>query len=274
MQKCNLVEIKDLSKSFKKNKVLDLICYTFEPGKIYCIKGKNGAGKSTLFKIMMGFMNYDNGSILTNSCHISGIIEESCGYNYFTVLEHLTFLLGRDEDTKNKINKLAEMFDFSNKLNEKFGKLSMGMKQKVALIYAFIVDCDYLLLDEPTTSLDSLSCVVLKNLINDKIKSGKSVIISSHDSYFIKTLNGINLLLEDGKLNLLNELVDNISVSLCCKNTDFKLFLEDNNLKYDYIKGYYNFECNDDFIHKLIDVKEQYEIQNISFSNGGEYYEK
>lgn len=263
MEKDNIL-IKDLCKSFGKKEVLINLTYNFELGNIYCIKGKNGSGKTTLLKILLKMIRYNSGNIKTN-LKISGLIEGANGYSDICVYDQLKYLLGDSDEIKEEIEKYAKMFNIYDSLNKSFNKLSLGMKQKVALIYAFIIDCDVILLDEPTISLDMESCHLLNKLIIEKKNLGKCIIICSHDSYFLNVFkDSINLDLIDGKL--VNHISNNlISVVLTCRNPDFKELLEGRSIDYLLDDNSYSFECDMDLINYAINNREEYEIHSISF---------
>lgn len=258
------ISIKNLCKNFKDKEVLKDLSYNFEIGNIYCIKGKNGSGKTTLFKILLKLINYNSGKINTN-LKISGLIEEASGYKDISVFEQLIYLLGNSKVVREKIEEYAKLFNIVDALNKPFSKLSLGMKQKVALIYIFINDCDVILLDEPTISLDIDACHTLKELIIEKKKLGKCIIICSHDSYFLNVFkDSINLNLIDGKL----EVYENnnlISIIIACRNPKFKDLLKEKSIDYINENNSYNFECDMDLINYIINKREEYEIQSITF---------
>lgn len=259
----DLIDINNLCKSYKNNVVLKNLTYKFYKGNIYCIKGKNGSGKTTLFKILLNLIKYESGTINTD-LKISGLIEESNGYKDISVLEQLIYLLN-DKSKLNEIKEYAKIFNIEDSLNKSFYKLSLGMKQKVALIYIFLNDSDVILLDEPTISLDSESCLILNDLVLKKKNEGKLVIISSHDSYFLNIFNdSINLNLIDGNLveNIIKDLKE---FHITCRNPRFKDFLEEKSINYEQDNTTYKVECYEDIINEIIKEREKYELISIVF---------
>lgn len=256
------IEINNLNKSFNKNKVLiDLNC-KFEKGNIYFIKGQNGSGKTTLFKILLGLINYDSG-VINNPMSISGLVEEASGYGDMSAINQLKYLLGNSPEISKKITELAKRFNIEDALTKRFSELSLGMKQKIMLIYAFLVKCECLLLDEPTNSLDSETCKTLTELIIEKKKENKIIIICSHDSYFYSVFDDSkNLELRDGKLIPINRTLISVLVK---SNKDLSKYLIDNNIKFNNLENEYYIDCNKSFFNDLVILREEYEITDISF---------
>lgn len=265
MEKCNYIEIVNLKKAYKKNIVFENLSYKFEAGKIYVIMGKNGSGKTTLLKALLDYIPY-YGVINRNNNSIVGLLEESKGYYYLTALEQLIYFLGNEKI--GLIKEIAKKLFFEDDLNKKFNSLSLGMKQKVALIYCFASDADFILLDEPTNSLDVQACKALKELIDEKNKEGKTVIITSHDMFFVNELDAINLVISNESLTKSEVYGVYVFIKVYAENPDFEAFLNEKNIKYKKNNKEYLFDCKNEFIHMLIDIKEQYKITNIMFDQG------
>lgn len=171
-----LLEVKSLTKKYKKKAILNDINLKFEKGKIYGLVGPNGSGKSTLLKCICGLLNYDG--VVQNNGSIGYLIEEPVFYNYLNVFDNLYYFSNLNKKTsKEEVKKYIDKFDI-NYGKKKFKSFSMGMKMKVGICNAFITDTDVIVLDEPTNGLDPVAIKELRNII--KSYSDKTFIISSH----------------------------------------------------------------------------------------------
>ncbi len=263
MKEYSLV-IKDLSKAFKNNKVLNQLTYHFDRGNVYCIVGKNGCGKSTLFKILLNLIHMDEGKIYCDG-QISGLIEEATGYPYLPALDQLKYLLKDQKDLIEAIPDLAQKLEMTENLNKKFSQLSLGMKEKLNLIYSFLTPCDILLLDEPTVAIDSKSIEILLEEIEEKRKKGGTILIATHDAYFMnKIKRKIILELKDGKL----EEIDNqetYDIRIKCRNSKFNEFLLENHIEFSMSGEDYVLTADDQFLLTIFNIRKEMEILNISF---------
>ena len=183
-----MIQLEHISKKFKKKTVLNDISYTFEAGKIYGIYGINGSGKTMLLRIISGLVFPTSGSIIINGKtlhkeisfpdHMGLIIENMELQPQLTAFENLEEL--------NKINHYATTSDIQDALrkinlqsNEKVKKFSLGMKQKLNIAQAIFEKQNIILLDEPTSNVDSINeGIILKALKEQKNK--KSIILVSH----------------------------------------------------------------------------------------------
>lgn len=185
-----MLEIKYLTKTYKKFDAVKDLNLTIGEGEIGVLVGPNGAGKSTTIKCIAGLLKYV-GNITING-HPNKSIEGKKIFSYvpelpglfplLTVREHIHFMArayGLDE-YEDYANELFEIFDLSDK-TEKFGsELSKGMQQKLSLCCAFITRPKLLLLDEPLIGLDPKAIKELKNLLLRLKKEGVSMIVSTH----------------------------------------------------------------------------------------------
>lgn len=197
----NILEIKDLHKSYGKKEVLTGINLVVGKGQIVGLIGKNGIGKSTTIDCVTGSKIYDSGEILINGQKIEDnpieikrtfgyISSEPCLYETMTGYEYLSFIgsvykVGKDEFPA-KVEELRRSFDLTeNDLSAKIKGYSHGMKQKLSLIASLVHDPDLWILDEPTVGLDIM---VYHNLIKYMarfVEDGRSILITSHNLDFI-----------------------------------------------------------------------------------------
>lgn len=197
---CSLsdVECKDLSFSYGNELILNKLSLSAEKGKITGIYGKSGCGKSTLLKLIMRFWDRDNGELKLSGKSVESINTHSLRENesYCTQDTHLfndtignNIRIAKLNATDNEVieaAKAASVHDFivslPNGYNTQIGelgdRLSGGEKQRIGLARAFLSGANIMLLDEPTSNLDSLNeAVILKSLKSTK---DKTVILISH----------------------------------------------------------------------------------------------
>ncbi len=194
-----LIELRNISKSYKGLTLFENTTATFERGKIYGITGHNGSGKSVLFKMMCGFVFPDQGSIFVNGEELGknkrfpenfGIIIEKPGYlgdkTGFENLRYLADIQHRISDEK--IKEVMERVGLHYTIIQKVKNYSLGMKQKLAIAQAIMEDQEILLLDEPFNGLDVDSVENIRNLLKDLNKEGKTIILTSHNNEDIEVL--------------------------------------------------------------------------------------
>ena len=184
----NIVEIKNLEKSFKKQPVLKNISLSIPENCVYGLLGPNGAGKSTLLKMITGFMRPDSGQIVFQGHpwsrkdlkKIGGLIETPPIYENLSAWENLkvrALMLGETEDRIREVLKIVDLTDTGKKPS---GKFSLGMKQRLGIAMALLGHPKLLILDEPVNGLDPLGIQELRHLIRSFPDQGITVVVSSH----------------------------------------------------------------------------------------------
>lgn len=223
--------VKNLSKSFNSNKILDNISFVLEDNDKVCLIGNNGAGKSTLLKILNGDINYDSGNINYNDESIGMLMQEIDIKDYdLTIIDYIkkktNFLLLEEKlhkleenlndsnmeeygnvldlylkldgyNFENNINMLLNGLGLNKDLNKKVKELSGGEKIKVLLTILLLSNPDIMLLDEPTNNLDIDGITYLENYL---VKLNKKMIIVSHDEEFLNNISNKIFELNQGKL--------------------------------------------------------------------------
>lgn len=200
----NKLIVNKVSKRYKKT-ILYNFSYEFNQGKIIGIVGPSGSGKSTLLSMIANDIKKYKGIITYNDLDIKTLKNYTflnVGYVYqnhqlleeLTALENVSLYFDLIKEKKEKyyytIKNLFKEFKVLHTLNIKVKHLSLGEKQRIALIRAFIKNPDILLLDEPTSSLDSNSRDLLFDHLN-KIKKDKIIIIVSHDLNVIERFDEV-----------------------------------------------------------------------------------
>ena len=200
----NVLEIKDLYKSYGKKEVLKGLGLVVGKGQIVGLIGKNGIGKSTTIDCVTGSKNYNSGEILINGQKIEDnpieikrsfgyISSEPCLYETMTGYEYLSFIGSVYKVDASvfpeKVEELRKNFDLTeNDLSSKIKGYSHGMKQKLSLIASLLHDPTLWILDEPTVGLDIMVYHYLMKCMKEFVANGNSILITSHNLDFIGKL--------------------------------------------------------------------------------------
>lgn len=195
----SLIQLEEISKSFKGNLLFEQAIASFESGRIYGIIGHNGSGKSVLFKMICGFIAPDRGSIKIDLKYRSkrstfpknfGVIVDRPGYipgkSGFDNLKKLADIqrLITDQEIKNAMLRVGLQPDSKQKVKH----YSLGMKQKLALAQAIMENQEVLLLDEPFNGLDQDSVNNIRNMLLEFKTAGKTILLTSHNKEDIDLL--------------------------------------------------------------------------------------
>lgn len=186
-----MLEIINGYKKYKNLEVLSDINLKFEDGKMYAIIGANGSGKSLILKALSGYNKLTSGKVLQNGKEIRKnnnyienagiIIENPVMVNEYTINENLEYLKKMSENSKDiDLDKWYKYFEIEEYKEKRFSELSLGTKQKVALIQAFMHNPQNILLDEPFNALDKKAVIKVKELLIEEKKKGKLIIIVTH----------------------------------------------------------------------------------------------
>ena len=195
----SIIEVKNLTKVFGSQTVLDDISLDFQEGQITGLIGRNGSGKTVLLKCILGLTTPTKGTI-----HIAGKqvgkdmdFPEDIGFiinmpgflpNYSGYM-NLKFLADiRKRVGKKKICEAITMVGLDPKKKKKVGKYSLGMRQRLALAQAMMEDPDILILDEPMNSLDNAGVLEMRQIIAKLAERGKTIVLTSHNHEDIEML--------------------------------------------------------------------------------------
>ena len=170
------IKIKDLSKKFNNDVVFSNLNIEFESGKIYGIVGRNGSGKSVLLKMIVGLYLEDSGEILFNNINYNkekkfpenvGIVIESPAFiSDLTGFDNLKLLASLQKKVNDEeILNTMRIVNLEQDKDKKYGKYSLGMKQKLSLAQAFMENPNIILLDEPFNGIDRQSVVKIKDYL-------------------------------------------------------------------------------------------------------------
>jgi ABC-2 type transport system ATP-binding protein len=210
-----MIVVKALSRSYGAVRALDGVDLRLESGSICGLLGANGAGKSTLFKILVGLVAPDAGSLAWHDRSVPfGLLEfrKALGYvpeedlldDYLTVTEFLDFISAvrgvAGGVRKTRISKWIDFFDLGEKRNALLVECSHGTRRKVSLAAALLAEPELLLLDEAMNGLDPLSRLRLRDELKSYRARGGTVLFSSHVIETIEPLCDRVLILVRGRV--------------------------------------------------------------------------
>lgn len=204
-----MIEVKDLYKTFGKVEVLKGLDLSIKKGGIFAVLGPNGSGKTTLIKSMLGMVIPNKGSIEINNESIIKKHQYRNDIDYLPQIANfpsnlsVTELIEMIKNLRSKSTydtELIKIFRLESFLDKKLGNLSGGTRQKVNLVLAFMFDSELVILDEPTTGLDPISLIKLKEIINKEKQKGKTILITSHIMSFVEEVADEIVFLLDGKI--------------------------------------------------------------------------
>lgn len=196
------IEVKNLSKNFKKIQVLNEINCNFESGKIYGIIGRNGSGKSVLLKIICGFYEPTSGEVLFDGVNIikqktfppnlRALIEKPSFLPDLTGFENLKLLACiQNKIGNNEILEALKNVNLYEEKNKKYKEYSLGMKQKLGIAQVIMEDPDIMILDEPFNGIENDTAKELRKLFKTYANNGKLIIIATHIKDDIYTMTDV-----------------------------------------------------------------------------------
>lgn len=205
----NLVECKDVCKSYGNKQVLDHVTFTIEPGKIIGLLGPNGSGKSTIIKMINQLLTPDSGEILANDKPLG--IESKKVISYLPERSYLNFnvkvkeLMDFFEDFYEDFDrKTAESLTEKLKINpkDKLKTMSKGTKEKVQLIMVMSRKADLYILDEPIGGVDPAARDYILTTILSNFNEGASILISTHLIADVEKILDEVIFISEGKVLL------------------------------------------------------------------------
>ncbi|MDR1272862.1 MAG: ABC transporter ATP-binding protein [Clostridiales Family XIII bacterium] len=210
-----MLRIEHLVKTYGGRRAVDDLSLHIAPGEIYGFIGHNGAGKTTTLKAVCGVIEFDGGEIyiagksvkkepLECKRRTAFIPDNPDLYDFLSGIKYLNFIADvygvSAEDRRERIRKYADIFELSSDLAQSISAYSHGMKQKLALISAFIHDPDFLVFDEPFVGLDPKASRTMKDLMREKCDHGGAVFFSTHILEVAEKLCDKVAIIKDGRL--------------------------------------------------------------------------
>lgn len=203
-----MIKIRNVSKRFKNLEIFEDVSLELPKGKIVGLIGENGSGKSVLMKMLCGYSKPTSGSINVYGetlgvnrdfpSSVGVLINDSHFIKNYTGMENLEYLINiRKQTDKTFLNELIRIFDMERNIYKRYKSYSLGMKQKLRIIQAFMEQPNLVLLDEPFNALDKRSTMVLVDLIKRYINEDRIIIFTSHEYQHIEHLADTVLTIQD-----------------------------------------------------------------------------
>ena len=204
-----MIEIEGLNKYYGNHHVLkDINLDIMEPG-IYAILGPNGSGKTTLLKAIIGLVNPNHGELKVSGTSVSGTHSYRKDISYLPQIAkfpdnlrvfELIRLIKSIRNEEADETGLVRLFQIEPEMRKRLRNLSGGTRQKVNMILGFLFDTPYLILDEPTISLDPVSLAKFREIITEKREQGKIIIYTTHIMNLVEELSDQIILLMEGRV--------------------------------------------------------------------------
>lgn len=213
MENKPVVELKNLSKTIGKKKIIDNLNLALYPGQITGFLGPNGAGKTTTIRMMVGLMESSGGDVVIDGkslkddfegglSKVGVIVENPEMYKYMSGYKNLVHFARMHKGvTKARIDEVVNQVGMHNRIHEKVSKYSLGMRQRLGLAQALLHRPKFLILDEPTNGLDPAGIREFRTYLKSIAeKEGVSVFVSSHMLSEIELMCDRIAVIQNGKL--------------------------------------------------------------------------
>jgi ABC-2 type transport system ATP-binding protein len=208
-----ILSVREIRKTFGEVRAVDGLSFTVRKGTITGLLGRNGAGKTTTIRMITGIFMPDSGSIewqgdgKTSFRDRIGYLPEERGlYKQMKVIELLLFLAEikgkKPSEVRPKVDHWLARFELTDKRDAKVEELSKGNQQKVQLIGTLLHDPELIILDEPQSGLDPVNMVLVRNLLSDLRKEGKTILLSTHMMAEAEKMADEIVLIHQGKVVL------------------------------------------------------------------------
>lgn len=210
-----MLEINGLSKSYGSHKAVDNLNMNIRNGEIHGFIGHNGAGKTTTLRSIAGIMQFEEGNILIDGHSIKDepltckkimayIPDNPDLYEFMTGIQYLNFIADifnvdvsvRDQ----RIHRYTDLFEITSVLDDTISSYSHGMKQKLAIVSAWIHEPKLILMDEPFVGLDPKASHILKQMMREFCDQGNAILFSTHVLEVAEKLCDRVAIIKDGKL--------------------------------------------------------------------------
>ena len=210
-----MLNISHLTKTYGDKKAVDDLSLHIAPGDIYGFIGHNGAGKTTTIKSVVGILQFDEGEITIDgtslkddpiACKkkIAYIPDNPDLYEFMSGIKYLNFIADifgvGAEERQERIKKYADMFELTEDLAQPISAYSHGMKQKLAIIAAWIHNPKLIIMDEPFVGLDPKASFLLKEMMRDVCAAGGAIFFSTHVLEVAEKLCDKVAIIKGGKL--------------------------------------------------------------------------
>ena len=210
-----MLNISHLTKTYGDKKAVDELSLHIAPGEIYGFIGHNGAGKTTTIKAVVGILQFDEGEITIDGVSVKDdpiackkkiayIPDNPDLYDFMSGIKYLNFVADifgvSAEDRRERIKKYADMFELTDDLAQPISAYSHGMKQKLAIISAWLHEPKLIIMDEPFVGLDPKASFLLKEMMHEVCEKGGAIFFSTHVLEVAEKLCDKVAIIKGGKL--------------------------------------------------------------------------
>ena len=210
-----MLKIEHLTKTYGEKKAVDDLSLHIHAGEIYGFIGHNGAGKTTTLKSVAGILQFDGGEILVGGksmrtqpleCKkmIAYIPDNPDLYEYMTGIKYLNFIADifgvSAQARQERVRKYADLFELTADLAQPIAAYSHGMKQKLAIISAWLHEPKLIIMDEPFVGLDPKAAHILKGMMRELCSAGGAIFFSTHVLEVAEKLCDKVAIIKGGKL--------------------------------------------------------------------------
>ena len=210
-----MLKIEHLTKTYGEKKAVDDLSLHIHAGEIYGFIGHNGAGKTTTLKSVAGILQFDGGEILVDGksvrtqpleCKkmIAYIPDNPDLYEYMTGIKYLNFIADifgvSAHARQERVRKYADLFELTADLAQPIAAYSHGMKQKLAIISAWLHEPKLIIMDEPFVGLDPKAAHILKGMMRELCSAGGAIFFSTHVLEVAEKLCDKVAIIKGGKL--------------------------------------------------------------------------
>ncbi|SFA83342.1 ABC transporter ATP-binding protein [Clostridium frigidicarnis] len=216
----NILEVSNVKKRLGKREIIKGISFNVKEGEIFGFLGPNGAGKTTTIRMLVGLIAPNEGSIKivghdlkkdrekALSC-LGAVVENPELYGYLTGRENLMQIARIRKVPKKRVDEVISLIGLEGRINDKFKKYSLGMKQRLGLGAALLDNPKLLILDEPTNGLDPSGILDFRNIVKKAAKEdGMSVFVSSHILSEVQQLCDTVAFINNGEIQSIENLCD------------------------------------------------------------------
>lgn len=205
------IQLEHVDKAYKNQTIFKDLNLAFEKGGSYGIMGHNGSGKSVLLKLMAGFATADAGRVVIDGKVLkkdmdfipgAGVVINSPEFmNHMSGMKNLLYLAEiRKRISRTDVENILKTFHLYEARNKKVSTYSLGMKQRLRLAQALMESPDILLLDEPMNALDKDGVALVKSILTEHIRQGKTLIFTSHSQEDMDDLAQVRYEIDRGEV--------------------------------------------------------------------------
>lgn len=208
----SILKVEHIKKSHGNKVVLDDISFKVNAGDIMAFIGPNGSGKTTTIKLILGLQKLSEGKITINGYDnqkeftkaiekVGAIVENPDSYMYLSGYDNLKLIANSYKGiTTKEIYRIIKLVKLERSIHEKVSKYSLGMRQRLGIAKALIINPNLLVFDEPTNGLDPEGIKDLKEILLDLSDDGIAILISSHNLSELESFCNKVCVIDDGKV--------------------------------------------------------------------------